>query len=120
MIIANSIAERSAAKALAWRLRADGKWEGAETPAELAAITPAPAPESLPDISPRQIRQALTDAGKRAAVEAGVAASSQHVKDWWEFATVFERGHPMIAAMLPALGITNAQADAIWLAASQL
>ena len=61
MIIANSIAERSAAKALAWRLRADGKWEGAETPAERAAITHAPAPSSI-IISAAEFRDRFTSA----------------------------------------------------------
>ena len=61
MKIANSIAERNAIKALAWRLRSDGKWEGAETLAELAAITPVPAPPSI-IISAAEFRDRFTSA----------------------------------------------------------
>ena len=61
MIIVNSIAERNATEALAWRLRADGKWEGAEMPAELGAITPAPAPTTV-IISAAEFRDRFTSA----------------------------------------------------------
>jgi len=65
----------------------------------------------IPSISPRQIRQALTRANLRISVEAAVAAGDQDLKDWWEFATTFERNHPMVIAMGTALGQTSQQID---------
>lgn len=85
-------------------------------PAALAAAQRA----AIPTASPRQIRQALTIAGLRASVEAAVAASDQDTKDWWEFATVFERNHAKVVAMTAALGVTEKQADDLWLLAASL
>lgn len=72
---------------------------------------PAPVPTS---ISPRQIRQALTRKGLRAAVEAAVAAGDQDIKDWWEFSTVCERNNEHVISMATALGVTDAQLDDLW------
>lgn len=71
-------------------------------------------------ISPRQIRQALTAAGLRSAVESAVAAGDQDLKDWWEFATQFEREHPMVVSMAAGLGVSTAQLDALFQAAAAL
>lgn len=65
-------------------------------------------------ISPRQIRQALTRMGLRSSVEAAVAAGDQDLKDWWEFATSFERNHPMVLDMGYHLNITETQLDELW------
>jgi hypothetical protein len=83
-------------------------------------IPPPPlVPEPL-TVSPRQIRQALTATGMRAAVEAGVAASDQDTIDWWERATSFEEDHPMIDTMATALGITDEQRHAVFVLANTL
>ena len=66
------------------------------------------------EISPRQIRQALTATGLRASVEAAVAAADQDTKDWWEFATTFERSHSRVIGMAQALGVTPRQMDDLW------
>ncbi len=78
----------------------------------IADFVPLAAP--LAAISPRQIRQALTRAGLREAVEAAVAAGGQDLKDWWEFSTAFERLHPEVVTMGTALGQTDTQLDALW------
>lgn len=72
---------------------------------ELSKLTP---------LSPRQIRQALTAAGLRASVEAAVAAGDQNLKDWWEFATSFERMNPVVLGMATALNVTEQQMDDLW------
>jgi hypothetical protein len=77
----------------------------------LATLQP-PAPSD--PVSPRQIRQALTRAGLRAAVEAAVSAGDQDLKDWWEFSTSFERLNPQVVAMGEALGQPDEQLDALW------
>lgn len=84
-----------------------------ELEAERKALIPA-------SVSPRQIRQALTRFNVRTQVEAAVAAGDQDLKDWWEFATVVERNHPMVVGMATALGISEQELDAIFLAAGAL
>lgn len=71
-------------------------------------------------VTPRQIRQALTRAGLRDVVEAGVAAGDQDTKDWWEFSTEFLRDHPEVIAMGIALGKTDLEVDAIFKLAATL
>lgn len=80
-------------------------------------VPPTPVPA---EVSPRQIRQALTAIGLRSAVEAAVAASDQDTKDWWEFATVFERQHPMVISMAQALDVTEQQLNDLFILAGSL
>ena len=87
-------------------------WDGAT----FTPLIDPPEPIRVPiSISPRQIRQALTRAGLRAAVESAVAAGDQDIKDWWEFSSPFERNHPMVAGMAQALGVTSEQLDHLWI-----
>lgn len=74
----------------------------------------------ITSVSPRQIRQALTRAGLRSSVEAAVAAGDQDTKDWYEFATVFERANPHVVAMGTALGVTEQQLDDLFTLAGSL
>lgn len=79
--------------------------------------TPLPAdpqPAIIADISPRQIRMALTRAGLRASVEAAVAAGDQDLKDWYEFSSPFERSNPLVGAMGTALGVSSEALDGLW------
>lgn len=78
---------------------------------------PVVVPES---VSPRQIRQALTAAGLRNAVESAISAADQDTRDWYEFATTFERAHPRVAALAAALNVTAQQLDALWVLAGSL
>lgn len=84
-------------------------------PVVVPPVNPVPA-----SVSPRQIRQALTRFNVRDQVEAAVANGDQDLKDWWEFATVFERNHPMVVNMAVALGISEQDLDAIFMAAGAL
>ncbi len=81
---------------------------------------PIAAPVVPQSISPRQLRQALTRAGLRAGVEAAVLAGDQDTKDWYEFATAFERNHPRVAAMAAALGVSEQSLDDLWILAETL
>jgi len=80
------------------------------TYAALALTPPAP----IPSISPRQIRQALTRAGLREAVESAVANGDQDLKDWWFHSNPFERLNPEVVGMGLALGQSDEQLDALW------
>lgn len=86
------------------------------TDIEAEAIREANKPEPLPitEISPRQIRMALTQFGLRSQVEAAISASDQDLKDWYEFSTYFARNHPQVLAMASALGINDTELDALW------
>lgn len=79
-----------------------------------APPSPQPPPPPIAPISPRQIRQALTRAGLRTAVESAVAAGDQDLKDWWEFSTAFERLNPQVTAMAAALGVSTTDLDQLW------
>lgn len=85
----------------------------AEAEAKRIAAIPA-------SVSPRQIRQALTRAGLRASVEAAVAAGDQDTKDWYEFATEFQRASPVVAALGVALSVTPQELDDLWALAGSL
>jgi len=76
---------------------------------EASLIPPVPQ-----QVTPRQIRQALTRAGLRDAVEYAVSQSSQDVKDWWGYSTVFERQNPQVIGMAAALGVSDSQVDDLW------
>lgn len=76
---------------------------------------PAPiVPAVIADLTPRQIRMALTRAGLRVQVEAAIALGDQDLKDWWEFSQTFERSHQEVQVMASALGQTAEQVDALW------
>ena len=87
---------------------------------EILYVPPPPPPVVIADVTPRQIRMALTRAGLRAQVEAAVAAGDQDLKDWYEFSTTFQRAQPLVAQMGTALGQTSAQLDALWQLAATL
>ena len=71
-------------------------------------------------VSPRQIRQALTRFDLRATVEAAIAAGNQDIKDWYAYATTFERANPHVVDMGVALGVTPEQLDQLWITAGEL
>lgn len=90
-----------------WQIRDNFIVELDEYPTE---TTPVPQ-----YISPRQIRQSLNHFNLRTQVEAVVASGDQDLKDWWEFATSFDREHPLVLDMSNVLNITNEQLDEIWI-----
>lgn len=81
---------------------------------------PVTAPAVPQSITPRQFRQSLTHFGFRSAIESAIAAADQDTKDWYQFATSFERASPVVATMAQALGFTSTQVDAVWLYAATL
>ncbi len=71
-------------------------------------------------VTPRQIRQALTIAGLRTSIEAAIDAADQSTKDWYEFATAFERLHPAVVSLAVALGVSDTQLDDLFTLAGSL
>ena len=86
---------------------------------EAEALKPIPV-VSIPDVTPRQIRMALSRTGLRSTVEAAIASGSQDLKDWYEFSTTFQRLQPLVIQMGIDLGQTPEQLDALWQLAATL
>lgn len=79
------------------------------------------APRQHITVSAWQIRKALNQLGLRENVESTVSASGDiTAQDGWMYATEWESDHPIIASMLPLLGMTEDQMYDIFTLASTL
>lgn len=67
-----------------------------------------------------QAKIALAGAGMLAGVEAWVALQSAEVQLRWERATQFDRNSQFIVDAVAGLGLTAAEMDALFVAASQI
>lgn len=88
-----------------------------------AGNTPEPyvAPVVIPfSVTPFQAKAAILQAGLLPAVEAALAAASPIAQLAWSDATEFTRDSPTIAALAAQLGLTDAQVDDLFIAASQV
>ena len=90
-----------------------------------------PIPEEIIDSVTRiQMRDVLIDNNLFDTVEATIAAmpestdeeivAKKKMNEWWNNAPNFRRDNPRIAAMQAAMGLTDAEVDALFLAASQV
>lgn len=83
--------------------------------------TPPPPPYIPQSVTPLQARRALRAAGLLSTVNAWVASQpDEDIKDAWEYASVIERSGPLTLGAAAALGLTDAQLDALFIAAAQL
>lgn len=82
--------------------------------------------QAMPPLTARQFRLGLVNANiSPAQVTATIAAmpagpDRDKAQIEWEFATTFNRMHPLIATVGAALGLTDVQIDAMWTAAVSL
>ena len=76
------------------------------------------APVVPASVSAAQIRLALSHAGLLAAVNAGVGTASTDVQTYWQYSTTFERNNPLLEQMAASLGLSDAQVDAVFVAAA--
>lgn len=93
----------------------DETWQEAEP-----SIAPAPI---IPQVVSRfQGRAALLQAGKLQQIQnyIDLPTTDAFVKLAWNEVTEFRRQSPMIAVVTSVLGMTNADLDALFLAASQI
>lgn len=85
---------------------------------------PAPAPMVPQSVTMRQARLALLGAGLLPSVNAAIAAMPEPDKSaaqiTWEFAATVDRSFGMVPQLAAALGMTEAQIDDLFVAASQL
>lgn len=98
-----------------------------ETAPEVAAILNPPAPPPvLPTLTSRQLRLGLVANGiSLPSVEAAIDAiedptDREVARIEWEYATTFERSHPLIEQVGAALGLTPEQIDDMWTEAATL
>ena len=94
--------------------------------AELDALRNPTDQQGFPVLSAVQLRLGILGAGLTpdeidAAINA-IPDAVEHatVQTYWRHATLFERSHPLVAGMVALLGLTDAEADAIWRAAGAI
>lgn len=88
--------------------------------------TPEKIRASLPNLTARQLRLGLVNGGFTLSQVQSVidsmpeGAAKETAKIEWEYATTFNRTHPLIATVGAALGLSDEQIDAMWMAAVDL
>lgn len=78
--------------------------------------TPEPVdipPVIIPTLTMRQARLTLLSAGLLDEVEAAITTQENRI--WWDYSTTVERNHPLVIAVLTALGKTAAQIDEMFI-----
>lgn len=80
-------------------------------------VPPVPAPQS---VTMRQARLALLGAGLLETVEAAIVGAGPAAKIEWEYAKEVQRASGLVLAMATALGMTEAQIDALFVEAAKL
>lgn len=83
------------------------------------------APEDIPDVTPRQIRQALILSGiTLQQIDDALATLPEPTKSLamveWEHSISFQRSRPLVASVGQMLGWTSEQLDNLWLYAGTL
>ena len=91
----------------------------------IVAARSAPQAPAVPEVvTMRQARLALLGAGVLAGVEAAIDGLPEPQRSAarieWEYSGEVQRHAGLVAAMAPALGMTEAQIDALFLAAAAL
>ena len=96
-----------------------GRWRVVETPEP-----PPPPPVAPASVTMRQARLALLGAGLLDDVEAAIAALPSPQKEAarieWEYSQEVQRHNGFVSVLAPALGMTEAQTDALLIAAAGL
>lgn len=86
-----------------------------------AIIPPPPIPTA---VTMRQARLALLQANLLTQVNNAIAAmpgpAGEAVRIEWEYAQGLDRNHALVQALIPALGLTEAQVDALFTEAAKL
>ena len=109
-------------KTVYWDVETQSQKERDCTPAEVAEIEAAKnAPPPVPaQVTMRQARLALLDAGLLANVETAIAGAGQAAAIEWEYAQTVDRSSGLVPAMATALGMTEAQIDDLFRLAATL
>lgn len=82
-------------------------------------------PKILPDVTPRQIRQALTLTGiTEQQIDEAINSFPEPIKTMatieWQYSTMFQRTRPLVLEVQQILEWTDEQVDALWKLAASL
>ena len=84
-------------------------------------IPPAP---TIEPVTPRQLRLELLNRGLLAGVEMAIASLPEPQKTGalieWEYASEFQRAHPMVSAIAAAIGVSPETLDEVFTAAAAI
>jgi len=102
----------------------DNTSEGVWT-AKLAMFALPPPAVVIPDVTPRQIRQALIMSGLTLqqitdALDSLSEPTKSMAKIEWEYSISFQRSRPLVVAVGQLLGWTSTQLDDLWKLAATL
>jgi hypothetical protein len=94
-------------------------------PGDTLPPAPAPGPQPVPSsVSMRQARLALLGAGALAGVDAAITALPEPTRTaariTWEYSGEVQRHNGLVSQLGPALGLTEAQIDALFIAAAAI
>lgn len=94
-------------------------WTEEQWAEKLSRYSRPPAVDPIPDVTPRQIRQALVLSGvSMSTIESALASLPEPTKSLaqieWEYSTMFIRSNPLVAQVGVALGWTSEQLDNLW------
>jgi hypothetical protein len=120
--ISGEIREIAADLMAAWLAASNPKADG------WTAYTPPPPEPEVPQVpqsvTMRQARLALLGAGVLSQVEGAINAMPEPQKSaariTWEYSAEVQRHNGLVSQMAPALGLTSAQIDALFIAAAQI
>ena len=92
--------------------------------AKLALYSKVPVVQ-IPDVSPRQLRQALVLSGiPLASIDSAIEMQEEPLKSLahiaWEYSTVFERSSETVNMIGAVIGLTPENIDNLWALASTL
>lgn len=92
-------------------------WDGVNATEPVIENLQAQVPQQ---VSMRQARLALLDAGLLDDVEAIITAAGRAAQIEWEYAATVDRNHPVIAVVQQQQDMTDSQIDALFISAAAL
>jgi hypothetical protein len=97
------------------------EWREDDDADVVAYLNPPPKP---PELAPYQFRAMLALSGKQAALDAFIAALPDPQKTIaqakLDYSLTFRRDNDLVLAAQQALGLTDAELDALWTSAAQI
>ena len=123
---------------LVYKVTQDGtiiEFSNEETASEYATLNECDVPTSeevdksmsltIPQVTPRQMRQALVLSGiSLDSIEAALDSLSEPTRSLakveWEYSIAFQRDRPLVAQMGAMLGLNSTQLDSLWIFAGTL
>lgn len=97
--------------AAGWSANTDGTYSAPE---------PVPSTPFIPDVSSAQAKIQLRRAGLRDKVDAAIKDADGEVQDWYSDARTWQRTNPYVTQIGGALGLKDADIDALFVEAAKI